>query len=139
MRITGRNKEGGTGVVVDDALKQKAQKAFPEKGGAKGEDVRQKAEDQKSDAPILKEEAENRDEVEQAAEESTKKMNDVHQEPQKQEETDPDEVLKGWSVPQGDELRQADEVAMEQPDDTQGKEVPRAGQIPMEASTPLQD
>jgi hypothetical protein len=139
MRIPGRNR-GGTGVAVDDSLQQKAaQVPIPQEESTKDEDIQESAADQNLDAAVPEKKASKGEGVEKAVEEEPKKMDGVHQESPKNEETQPDEVLKGWAAPQGDELRQVDEIKTEQPDGTQDDEVSRAGKVPMVATTPVKD
>lgn len=139
MRIPGRNR-GGTGVAVDDSLQQKAaQVPIPQEESTKDEDIQESSADQKLDAAVPVKKASKGEGVEKAVEEDPKKMDGVHQESPKNEETQPDEVLKGWAAPQGDELRQVDEIKTEQPDGTQDDEVSMAGKVPMVATTPVKD
>lgn len=139
MRMPGRNKEDGTSVVTDDALKRKAEDAFPEEEVKKTEGIQQKPEEQKLDATVPEEKFGKGDEVEKEMEKEPEKMDDAHQEPQKNEEAKADQALTGWAVPQGDEVRQAEEVAKEDPEHIQVDEIPRARKVPMEAPLPIQE
>jgi hypothetical protein len=132
MRMSGGNKEDGTAVVTGDALKRKTEEAFLEEVAKRGQDIRQKAEEQKLNAAVPEEKVGRGDEVEKEVEEQPEEMDDVHQKSQKNEETEADQVLKEWAVPQGDEVRQVDEIAMEKPESTQGEELPSARKVPME-------
>jgi len=131
--MSGGNKEDGIAVVADDALKLKTQEAFLEEVAKRGQDIRQKAEEQKLNAAVPEEKVGKGDEVEKEVEEQPEAMDDIHEKPQKNGETEADQVLKEWAVPQGDEVRQVDEIVMEKPESTQGEELPRAKKVPIEA------
>lgn len=134
MRVYGRNKEDSTGIATDDALKRKAREAFRNEED-KGEAIQRKAEEQKLDAAVPEKSIGKGDDVGKEMEKKSEKMDDVHQEPKKNEETKADQVLTGWAVPQGDEVRQVDEMTVEEPE---VEELSRAGKVPVDIETPIQ-
>jgi len=137
MRVSGRNKENSTGVVTDDALKWKTEEALLVED-EKGEDIQQKTEEQKLDTAVPEEMLGKGDGVEKEMEKQPEKMDDAHQEPQKNK-TKADQFLTRRALPQGDEVRQAHELAVKQPEHIQVEELPRAGKVPVDIPKPIQE
>ena len=123
-------------VETDDALKRKADEAFPDEGDQKVEKIQPKAEEQKLAAAAPEKQSEMGQEAVKETDKVPDKMENTHQEPQTDEDAKADQVLGGWSAPQGDELKQAIDMEVEEPKHIQIDEPTREVKAPDDTLTP---
>lgn len=139
MHFYGR-KEYGSTAENDDALKRKADEAFPEEGDQKQEGIQPQEEEQKLDhkldAAAPERALEEKGEEVKETEKQPEKMDTTRQELQSDEDAKADQVLSKWSSPQGDELKQADEMKVEEPKHIQIDEPAKDAKAPEDTLTP---